>query len=124
MFERNGKFNLCLTGADRFGGALNALAGERTGGREIAIRRLTDVSASGSHRCHLLFVGGGALPAAIASERGLLTIGEARGFVERGGVINLVETRGRIRFEINRQAAERAGLAVSSRLLDLAVRPS
>jgi hypothetical protein len=33
-----------------------------------------------------------------------------------------VDVRGRIRFEINQKAAQQAGLAISSRLLDLAMR--
>jgi hypothetical protein len=44
------------------------------------------------------------------------------GFLSRGGMINLVEVQGRIRFEINQPAAQKAGLAVSSRLLDLSKR--
>ncbi len=55
------------------------------------------------------------------SEPGLLTVGETPGFLEHGGIINLVEVQGRIRFEINQEAAKRAGLTVSSRLLRLAM---
>ena len=54
-------------------------------------------------------------------ERGLLTVGESPGFIERGGIINLVEVDGHIRFQINQKAARQAGLIVSSRLLTLAL---
>lgn len=124
VFGGDGKFNLCVVGAERFGGALDGLASERVEGREIVIHRLErDVSARAAH-CHLLFVAAGATDAAIASalgERGVLTVGETPGFLGRGGVINLVEVQGRIRFEISQQAARQAGLVVSSRILSLAV---
>lgn len=50
----------------------------------------------------------------------VLLVGESEGFAARGGVINLYTEDGRIRFEINRKAAERRGLRLSSRLLRLA----
>jgi hypothetical protein len=51
---------------------------------------------------------------------GTLTVGECEGFAVRGGIINFTLEGGNVRFEINRLAAERAGLKISSRLLNLA----
>jgi hypothetical protein len=45
-----------------------------------------------------------------------LTVGESEGFAVR----NLTVERGNVRFEINRLAADRAGLKISSKLLNLA----
>ena len=120
----SGTFNLCVVGAERFGRTLDQLAGERIDGHELVIRRLERVAAAHSARCHMLFIGtvDAAAQGPIAAERGVLTIGEAPGFVERGGMINLVEVRGRIHFQINHKAAKQAGLVVSSRLLDLAMK--
>lgn len=124
VFDQDGKFNLCVIGAERFGKALDGVAGERVEGHEIVVRRLEkDVSARAAH-CHLLFIAAGVTDAAAAAaigERGVLTVGETPGFLGRGGVINLVEVQGRIRFEISQQAARQAGLVVSSRILSLAV---
>jgi len=39
---------------------------------------------------------------------------------ERGGIINLVNERNHVRFEINVHAAEHARLKIGSRLLNLA----
>ena len=50
----------------------------------------------------------------------VLTIGESQGFVERGGIVNLVTQNANIRFEINIGAAVRKRLIISSRLLALA----
>lgn len=51
---------------------------------------------------------------------GVLTVGEADQFAVRGGVITFVKEANRLRFEINVDAAGRAGLRISSRLLQLA----
>lgn len=118
---RNGKFNLCVVGADRFGRALETLAGELVEGRPITVHKLANVADSRGAQCQLLFAAGADWGPSIESEAGLLTVGESLGFLERGGVINLVEVRGRIRFEVNQDAAKRAGLTLSSRLLRLAM---
>lgn len=125
VFDADGKFNLCVVGAERFGSALDVFPGERLEGREIVIRRLKSATPTQTAHCHLLFIAAGEDDAAfrgVIGERGVLTIGETPGFLERGGIINLVEMQGRIRFQINRQAAHNAGLMMSSRLLDLALK--
>lgn len=119
-FPDNGKFNLCVVRAERFGTALDALEQERVEGRPIALHRLSDLDHARAIRCHLVFYSG-ETPEAIAAQRGRLTIGEASGFLKQGGIINLIESGGRIRFEINQQAARDAGLQMSSKLLSLAV---
>jgi hypothetical protein len=119
----DGKFYVCVSGTNRFGGALDVLAGERVDGREIAIRRLMSSVDARSQSCHVLFLGADDVQsvAPVVAERGLLTIGETHGFTERGGIINLVAVGGNIRFRINHQAARQSGLIVSSRLLNLAM---
>jgi hypothetical protein len=122
VLARQGNFNLCIVGAERFGSALDTLVGERVNGQTIALHRLEQAGQARASRCHLLFITGGRdSMAAGGPERGLLTIGETPGFLERGGIINLVEVNGRIRFEIRQPAARQAGLVVSSQLLSLAI---
>ena len=122
VFGDEGKFQLCVLGAERFGAALTQIAGERVEGREIVIRRLEQGAQARAAQCHMLFVAAGTDAQDVAPEHGMLTVGETPGFLTRGGMINLIEVQGRIRFEINQSAAQRAGLVVSSRLLDLAKR--
>lgn len=121
----NGNFNLCVLSPDPFGDILDPLAGERVAGHPIAVKRVDRADAVTESGCHLVFVSAAHRPSAElvrnVSGHGVLTVGEAPGFASQGGVINLVEDRGRLRFEINRRAAERAGLKLSARLLDLAV---
>jgi hypothetical protein len=50
----------------------------------------------------------------------VLTVGDMPGLARRGVVINFVLEQNRVRFEINVEAARRARLALSSKLLSLA----
>jgi hypothetical protein len=87
--------------------------------------RVRSVSvASDVAGCHIVFVAAGHEDAAIleaASGNAALSVGESEGFTERGGIINFINEGKKLRFEINTQAADRAGLEISSRLLQLAI---
>jgi len=49
-----------------------------------------------------------------------LTVGETEGFAVLGGIINLMVEGNKLHFEVNLNAAERAGLKISSKLLSMA----
>ena len=51
----------------------------------------------------------------------ILTVSEIQGFSHEGGIIELLRDGERIRFKIDLGVAHRAGLELSSRLLNLAV---
>ena len=53
---------------------------------------------------------------------GVLTVADSSGFLEAGGIINLLTDHDKIRFEVNVAVARRADLRIRSRLLRLAVR--
>ena len=76
-------------------------------------------------KCHLLFVSRSEeknLPEILAKIKNwnTLTVSDMEGFAQSGGVINFVTVEKKIRFEINLDAAERADLKISSKLLRLA----
>jgi hypothetical protein len=52
--------------------------------------------------------------------RPVLSVSDAEGFAEAGGMIGLVYVDNRIQFEINVEATQQAGLSLSSQLLRLA----
>ena len=92
-------------------------------GRPIVVKELKGNEKLGSF--HILFIS--------ASERArlgeilrqlgdasVLTVSEVSGFANRGGMINLVATKNRVKIEINRNAAEQANLSISPQLLKLA----
>ena len=73
--------------------------------------------------CHVLFIHRGVRHEPYLREaRGqpLLTVGEVPDFLRDGGIVNFVVEDGKVRFDIDREAAARANLAISSRLLRLA----
>lgn len=117
-------FQLCVIGRDPFGPLLDrAAAGEQIEGRGVAVRRLP--SAVGSSGCHLAFVRGanaqetGRLLLALRGQP-VLTITDARAGSPRG-MIHFTLAEGRVRFFVDEAAAAARGLAISSRLLALAL---
>lgn len=76
--------------------------------------------------CHILFISpsekerlAGILDALRGSS--VLTVSEMDQFIESGGMINLEIVDGTVHFEINADAAKKAGLTVSSKLLGVAI---
>ena len=63
----------------------------------------------------LLSASTGVLPA-----DGTHTLSAPQGFAARGGMVNFTVEESKVRFEINEDAARRAGLKISSKLLRLA----
>ena len=114
---------LCVLGDDPLGASLEAVVkGEKLNDRRLVVRLLRDPQAIPG--CHVLFVSieKGRLPEILASLRGsgVLTVGSAADFLERGGMIRLFLEQNRVRFDINLDAAEQSHLTLSSKLLRLA----
>ena len=115
---------ITLLGDDPFAGALEAaVQGERVRQRPLVIERARNIREV--TECHLLFVcpsqreDVGAIISAFET-RPVLTVGEMPEFARRGGIINFYLEGQKVRFEINRAAAKRSGLKLSSQLLGLA----
>lgn len=113
---------ICVLGVDPFGGVLDeTVRGHGVGRRAVVAKRIVDVTTG----CHVLFIASSErrrLPAIMdrLHTRSVLTISEADGFTEQGGMIGLATEGERVRFDINVDAAERARLKVSARLMALA----
>lgn len=78
--------------------------------------------------CHIVFISTSErnrLPEILLSLKGtsVLTVGEMNHFAVSGGMINFVRKGNKIRFQINREEATKAGLKISSKLLSLALPP-
>jgi hypothetical protein len=117
-------FTICVLGADPFDGALDeTVGGKQVGDRAFRILRIPEAAQASA--CQILFISSSerkrtaAIIAALPSV-GVLTAGETDGFAATGGVINFTMNEGHVRFQVNRRAAERADLQISSRLLSLA----
>lgn len=115
---------ICTLGESTIGRALDeTLRGRTFGGRPL---ESIQISEPGKARdCQIVFVSSSepkTLRSILSKMRttGLLTVGEEDGFAEAGGMINLKLQDGKIHLEINAEAAERAQLRLSSKLLSLA----
>ena len=117
-------FVLCVVGTDPFGGALDdAARSQLIDGRRIAVRRLD--SAAQADSCHIVYVavsrGQAALQLMAAlGRKPVLTVTDSANGAERG-IIHFAVVGGHVRFFIDQGAAAQRGLAVSSRLLALAI---
>lgn len=109
---------------DPFDGALDrAVAGKSIAGHPIVVKHVA--TEADLPPCHVLFVPSdlaGRLKDALArvARDPVLTVGESDAFLRGGGVIRFYLEDGRVRFEIDPDAADRAGLKISSKLLSLA----
>jgi hypothetical protein len=101
----------------------SAVTGKMAGNRSFAVRRVSD--AQHATGCNILFIGLAErkrIPAILAGVRelGILTVGETPEFIANGGVVNFKLEDGRVRFQINVEAAEHEQIRISSKLLSLA----
>jgi hypothetical protein len=118
-----GELRLCLVGNDELADALEGIAGKPIGNRRLSVVRAASVGAL--EGCQMVYVATSEAPrvatlVARLAGRPVLSVGDLSGFAAAGGMIGLVRAGDRVRFEINRGAAERAGLRISSKLLGLA----
>jgi hypothetical protein len=108
-----------VLGHDPFGEVLDqTVRGKIVSGRPVEVRRysrLSDVKG-----CNILFIGGADFGRiGIPAQQGMLTVGEAPGFLKAGGTINFYIEDNRVHFEIQPAVARTAGLRLSSQLLKL-----
>jgi len=143
MGDANEPITLGIIGRDPFGKVFESVKNKKVKGRGFMIKRFKSIEAlkiSGGEykaelsrqieslrKCHLLFV--------CSSEKGVLkeiisivrdhpvvTVGDMKGFLESGGIINFVMENQKVRFEISAAAAKRAKVQIRSQLLRLAKR--
>lgn len=113
---------LCVIGHDPFGQVLDKTVQGRTVGiHPVVVRRMAAVSRGAA--CHIAFLGGSdaqsaAEAAHVLADAPVLTVSEG---AEAPGAIRLVVKDNRVRFDIDQRAAQQAGVAISSKLLNLAV---
>jgi hypothetical protein len=114
----------CVVGDSPIADALvGIVSGKDISGHGLRVVRPMEEAAW--HECHLLFVAGSQVPLSTAGLGGVrtlpvLTVSDSTGFSRHGGIVEFYIDAGRMRFAINVDSAERAGLRLSSRLLGLA----
>jgi hypothetical protein len=115
--------DVCILGVDPFGLALQGMIkGRAIDGRPLRLYHLK--LGADTSECEIVFI------SAQEAKRktrdlpktawGILTVGESQNFPQNGDVVNFFTREDRIAFEINVDAADHAGLRISSKLLNLA----
>lgn len=122
------QFSICALGDGEVAEALPALESKQLHGRDVVfttVRRDADLT-----RCNVVYLAPNqALRLAAVSDvlaRGnmaVLTIADAPNFIALGGMVQLVIQHGRPRFRIDQRVAERSGLDINAKLLQLALPP-
>ena len=113
-----------IVGEDPFGDTMDEVVrGEVVRGRPLVVKRLRPDEDLRS--CHVVFISRAEkdrLPALLSQLKGspILTVSDAGGFAEQGGMVNLLLVQKTIKLEINPAAAADAGLQISAKLLKLA----
>jgi hypothetical protein len=117
--------NLCIVGDDPFGTSLDGIVkGQKVGSRAIAVHRMNSISRNSG--CHIVYLADGEnsrFGEMLATLRGsnILTVTDENAEGNDVGMINFVMKDHRVRFVIDDAAAASGGLAISSRLLSLAL---
>jgi hypothetical protein len=100
-----------------------ATSGKTIAGRSIVIREL-EITADYTE-CQILFVSTSETKRLAdvfrrVKDKPVLTVGETESFLQQGGIIDFAMRSGRVRFDIDLNAARRAGIQISSKVLSLA----
>jgi hypothetical protein len=115
---------ICIAGNTPVAAAVEQIVRDEViGGRRLAVRSIEAPQAA----CNVMFVPRGVAASEFlrtARTAPVLTVGESPDFIAQGGIINFVRDAGMMRFEIDQEAARRARLQISSRLLRLARVPA
>jgi hypothetical protein len=117
-------FSICILGNDPFGSAMDdLLRGKTIGNRAVEIIRRNEVAEV--RHCQVVFISPsekGRVKEILDGLKGTnaLVVGETPGFAAAGGAIQFAIEENHVHFLINTDAADRAGLKVSSKLLSLA----
>lgn len=112
---------VCFFGAPGVYDAFSAgIDKKHVGTRPLSAHQILTAEEAGS--CDVLYVGAQALQdeQEMLKTPRLLTVSDAKAFVRNGGMIELFTDSNRLRFNVNVRNANRAGLRISSSLLELA----
>lgn len=120
------QLTFCFIGKSPVADALLRLNGRSLKNRVLSVQPL---DANRPPACHAVYFSpddAAALDtfAAASGGRGILLAGDSPGYLQRGAMLNLELSGGRVVFDVDLRAARGAGLAMSSKALRLARRVS
>ncbi|HEY0554706.1 MAG TPA: YfiR family protein [Thermoanaerobaculia bacterium] len=124
-FPDANSLKVCVLGDDPFGRSLHSVAGEQVGNRKLKVVQVDSLAKQAG--CQVLFISRSERDRlrqilAMVKDSPVLTVGDTKGYADQGVIINFTLEGSKVRFEINPEAADRGGLRISSKLLQLALR--
>lgn len=113
--------HICVFGDDTLGAMLRELSDRKVKNLPL------NIEMNGFDKlmaCQVIFIGNRLANwqelLATLPDTSILTVGDPDGFAAQGGVVGFYSLDGKIKLELNPQAAQRANLRISSKLLDMA----
>ena len=135
MADSNEPITIGIIGKDPFGKAFEPIKNKQVKGKKVVIKRFKgfeELKKSAEQieairKCYLLFVCRSQKKQLrkiinLVKDHNVLTVGDMKGFLKSGGIINFMMEDKKVRFEINNTAAKQAKLTIRSKLLRLAKR--
>lgn len=121
--DKTKSLSVCVAGDNPSNSSFNRLQGKPYKERAIVVRQIKE--PDGSTGCNLLFIHSSeshqlAAYLQLAQKRSILTVSDIDKFASNGGIIGFIEQDGKVRFEINLDAAQQAKIKINSQLLKLA----
>ncbi len=118
----DGDLILCTAGKNALVDDLKQLGGKIIKGRKLSIRQLQDEQSP--DRCHILYIANSEKNRYLnilkaTNGKPILTVSELGNFAHQGGIIQFYRDKGQTRLIINLDAAGKARVEISSRLLIL-----
>ena len=112
-----------VLGKNPFGASLDSFSRKVLVGRPLVVTRLSSVAEAAG--CNLVFISASEKKQTSKILKNLaglpvLTVGETPGFVEAGGMLNLVLDGKNLRLDVNKAAADKAGITFDPQLVKLA----
>ena len=123
FFQEPDTFILGILGYDIFEGVFDSFVPEKIDNRHFKVKKFLCVDEI--QQVQILFISESekeCLPEILETLKGknILTVGDTKGFAKDGVIINFIEKKGSIGFEINIDAKKQTKLNISSHLLRLA----
>lgn len=119
------ELTLCAVQAGDYTIDIESLAGEEAQSHTIKIKHL--MQGDSMEGCQLLYLPEDEKPIRIREwlnklkNKPILSVSSAPGFIEQGGMIGLVSDGAHLQFEVNLEPVERAGIKLSSKMLQIAL---
>jgi hypothetical protein len=120
-----GPFTICVLGEKSFDGIIHQLDSETVKDRKVEVRTSSDIIETNLNGCAILYIGKSEKPRISkildqVQNTSVLTVSDMQGFLEKGGIVNFFNEGNKIRFGINQKQAEKSGIKISSKLLNVA----